>query len=58
MRLCLMNVAPGALKKLLALALEFFLRGSEACNARRNFFALFGKAFLSLLRGHFLYRLR
>jgi len=53
-----MNVAPGALKKLLALALEFFLRGSKACNARRNFFALFGKAFLSLLRGHFLYRLR
>ena len=52
LRLPLTDISPGAPEKLVALALEFFLRGFETCNARGDFFALLCKAFLSFRQGH------
>jgi hypothetical protein len=48
----LTDISPGAPKKLVTLALKFFLRGFEACNARGDLFALLCKAFLSFRQGH------
>jgi hypothetical protein len=54
LRFCLVNVSPGSPKELLALALEFFLRGFEFRDARFDFLALPRKAVLSFRRDHFL----
>jgi hypothetical protein len=47
------DISPSALKKLVALALEFFLRGLEARNARCDLFALPRQTILSLRDDHF-----
>jgi hypothetical protein len=54
LRFRLVDVLPGPPKELVALALEFFLRGFEFRNARFDFLALTLKALLSFRRDHFL----